>query len=121
MRDLAGYKKKGYRILLLSGSRTRAKRLAEDLQEQEISAFYTEDPMREVQPGEVMTYYGRWTAPGSRAPPGSLCIWTWWRRWCSRGFRCQARRIAMRQGIPAWQQAPAQQRVPARQRALARQ
>ncbi len=59
VRDLAGYKKKGYRILLLSGSRTRAKRLAEDLQEQEISAFYTEDPMREVQPGEVMTYYGR--------------------------------------------------------------
>ena len=59
VRDLAGYKKKGYRILLLSGSRTRAKRLAEDLREQEISAFYTEDPMREVQPGEVMTYYGR--------------------------------------------------------------
>lgn len=59
VKDLAGYKKGGYRILLLSGSRTRAKRLAEDLREQEISAFYTEDPMREVQPGEVMTYYGR--------------------------------------------------------------
>ena len=59
MRDLTAYKKKGYRILLLSGSRTRARRLAEDLREQEISAFYTEDPMREVQPGEVMTYYGR--------------------------------------------------------------
>ncbi|MBD5525760.1 MAG: transcription-repair coupling factor [Lachnospiraceae bacterium] len=59
VKDLAGYKKRGYRILLLSGSRTRAKRLAEDLREQEISAFYTEDPMREVQPGEVMTYYGR--------------------------------------------------------------
>ncbi|MBD5477070.1 MAG: transcription-repair coupling factor [Lachnospiraceae bacterium] len=59
VKDLAGYRKRGYRILLLSGSRTRAKRLAEDLREQEISAFYTEDPMREVQPGEVMTYYGR--------------------------------------------------------------
>ena len=59
VKDLSNYKKRGYRILLLSGSRTRAKRLAEDLQEQEISAFYTEDPMREVQPGEVMTYYGR--------------------------------------------------------------
>ena len=45
--------------MLLSGSRTRAKRLAEDLQEQGISAFYSEDPMREVQPGEVMTFYGR--------------------------------------------------------------
>lgn len=59
VKDLAGYKKRGYRILLLSGSRTRAKRLAEDLREQEISAFYSEDPMREVQPGEVMTCYGR--------------------------------------------------------------
>ncbi len=59
VKDLKGYKKKGYRILLLSGSRTRAKRLAEDLREQEISAFYTEDPMREVQAGEVMTGYGR--------------------------------------------------------------
>ena len=59
VKDLAGYKRRGYRILLLSGSRTRARRLAEDLREQEISAFYSEDPMREVQPGEVMTYYGR--------------------------------------------------------------
>ncbi|MCM1417090.1 MAG: transcription-repair coupling factor, partial [bacterium] len=59
VKDLKAYKRKGYRILLLSGSRTRAKRLAEDLRELEISAFYTEDPMREVQPGEVMTCYGR--------------------------------------------------------------
>ncbi|MCM1252791.1 MAG: transcription-repair coupling factor [Clostridium sp.] len=59
VKDLSRYKKNGYRVLLLSGSRTRAKRLAEDLREQEISAFYSEDPEREVQPGEVMTYYGR--------------------------------------------------------------
>ncbi len=59
VKDLKNYKKKGYRILLLSGSRTRAKRLAEDLRDQELNAFYTEDPMREVQPGEVMTAYGR--------------------------------------------------------------
>ena len=59
VRDLSNYRKRGYRILLLSASRTRAKRLAEDLRDQEISAFYSEDPMREVQPGEVMTYYGR--------------------------------------------------------------
>ena len=58
LKDLKQFKKKGYRVLLLSGSRTRAKRLAEDLREQEISAVYTEDPMREVLPGEVLTYYG---------------------------------------------------------------
>ncbi|MDE7339854.1 MAG: transcription-repair coupling factor [Lachnospiraceae bacterium] len=59
VKDLTRYKKNGYRVLLLSGSRTRAKRLAEDLREQGLSAFYSEDPEREVQPGEVMTYYGR--------------------------------------------------------------
>lgn len=59
VKDLTKYKKNGCRVLLLSGSRTRAKRLAEDLQEQGLAAFYSEDPEREVQPGEVMTYYGR--------------------------------------------------------------
>ena len=59
VRDLTAYKKNGYRVLLLSGSRTRAARLAEDLREQGISAFYSEDPSREVLPGEVMTFYGR--------------------------------------------------------------
>ncbi|MDE6602590.1 MAG: transcription-repair coupling factor [Lachnospiraceae bacterium] len=59
VKDLKNYKKKGYRILLLSGSRTRARRLAEELRDQELNAFCTEDPMREVQPGEVMTAYGR--------------------------------------------------------------
>ncbi len=58
VKDLKRYRKNGYRVLLLSGSRTRAKRLAEDLRDQELSAVYTEDPMREVQSGEVLTYYG---------------------------------------------------------------
>lgn len=58
IRDLKQYRKQGYRVLLLSGSRTRAKRLAEDIREQELAAVYTEDPMREVVPGEVLTYYG---------------------------------------------------------------
>ncbi len=58
VKDLKNYRKKGYRVLLLSGSRTRAKRLAEDLRDQELTAVYTEDPMREVQPGEILTYYG---------------------------------------------------------------
>lgn len=58
VKDLKRYKKNSFRVLLLSGSRTRAKRLAEDLRDQEITAVYTEDPMREVQPGEVLTYYG---------------------------------------------------------------
>ena len=58
VKDLKKFKKQGYRVLLLSGSRTRAKRLAEDLRDEELTAVYTEDPQREVQPGEVLTYYG---------------------------------------------------------------
>ncbi len=58
VKDLAMYRKKGYRVLLLSGSRTRAKRLAEDLRDRELAAVYTEDPFRTVQPGEILTYYG---------------------------------------------------------------
>ncbi len=58
LKDLKLFKKKGYRVLLLSGSRTRAKRLAEDLRDQELAAVYVEDPWREVLPGEVVTYYG---------------------------------------------------------------
>ena len=37
--DLKKYKKKGYQIALLSGSRTRAERLAKDLQEHELLRF----------------------------------------------------------------------------------
>ena len=58
MRDLKMFRRNGYRVLLLSGSRTRAKRLAEDLRDQELTAIYTEDPLREIQAGEVVTYYG---------------------------------------------------------------
>lgn len=59
VKDLRRYKKNGYRVLLLSGSRTRAKRLAEDLNVYGLTAFYTENPEREIQPGEIMAYYGR--------------------------------------------------------------
>ena len=56
--DLKMFRRNGYRVLLLSGSRTRARRLAEDLRDQELAAVYTEDPLRMVQAGEVVTYYG---------------------------------------------------------------
>lgn len=58
VRDLKRYRKNGYRVLLLSGSRTRAARLAEDLREQELTAVFTQDPEREVKPGEILTCYG---------------------------------------------------------------
>ena len=39
VKDLHQYKKQGYRIALLSGSRTRAERLAKDLQEEGLQPF----------------------------------------------------------------------------------
>lgn len=57
-RDLKRLKRNGYRVVLLSGSRTRARRLAEDLRDYDLSSFYSEDLDREVQPGEILTSYG---------------------------------------------------------------
>ncbi|MBQ8039935.1 MAG: transcription-repair coupling factor, partial [Lachnospiraceae bacterium] len=57
-KDLQRYRKNGYRIVILSASRSRAARLAKDLQEVEVPAFFTENPMRILKAGEVMTYYG---------------------------------------------------------------
>lgn len=58
VKDLHQYKKQGYRIALLSGSRTRAERLAKDLQEEGLAAFYGQDYDREICPGEIMVVYG---------------------------------------------------------------
>lgn len=58
VKDLKRFKKEGYQVILLSGSRTRANRLAEDLREYELNSFYTEDMDRVVQSGEILVAYG---------------------------------------------------------------
>lgn len=57
-RDLKRLKRSGYRVVLLSGSRTRARRLAEDLRDYDLCSFYSEDMEREVQSGEILVAYG---------------------------------------------------------------
>ena len=57
-RDLKRLKRQDYRVVLLSGSRTRAKRLAEDLRDYNLSSYYSDDMEREVQNGEIMVTYG---------------------------------------------------------------
>lgn len=47
--DLKRLKRNGYRVILLSGSRTRARRLAEDLRDYELSSYYSETLEKEVQ------------------------------------------------------------------------
>ena len=58
-KDLTGYRKKKYQVLLLSPSRTRAKRLAEEIRNMDIPAAYSEDPDRDIVEGEVLVKYGR--------------------------------------------------------------
>ena len=48
--DLSRYVKQGYRVLVLSASRTRASRMADDLIKEGLSAFYTEDTDRILSP-----------------------------------------------------------------------
>lgn len=58
IKDLKKYKKDGYRVILLSGSRTRASRLANDLREYELSAFCPDQEHKTVKPGEILVSYG---------------------------------------------------------------
>lgn len=58
VKDLMKYRKAKYRVVLLSPSRTRARRLASDLADAGLTAFYTEDASRKVQPGEVECFFG---------------------------------------------------------------
>ena len=59
IKDLTKWKKDGYRVVLLSASRTRASRLAGDLREYDLRAFCAEDAGRPVAPGEIMVTYGK--------------------------------------------------------------
>lgn len=59
IRDLNSYKKRGYKVLILSGSRTRAERLAKDIEGEGVQAFFSEDRNHELMTGEVMTMFGR--------------------------------------------------------------
>ncbi len=59
VKDLKNYRKNHYKIILMSGSRTRAKRLAEDLLHEGLSCFYTEDYNHALVEGQIMVCYGK--------------------------------------------------------------
>ncbi len=61
VKDLKNFKKNGYRVLLVSASATRAKRLATDLMDEGLTAFYSDNPDRELLSSEIMTFYGHVT------------------------------------------------------------
>ena len=59
VKDLKNYKKKDYKIVILSGSKTRGMRLADTLlNEMDLPAVYTDSPSKELIPGEIVVSYG---------------------------------------------------------------
>lgn len=66
IKDLTKWKKEGYRVILLSASRTRASRLASDLREYDLKAYCPDvqegesgnTAVRKVRPGEILVTYG---------------------------------------------------------------
>lgn len=74
-KDLLRYKKEKWSVLLLYSSVSRAKKMAADLQAEGISAFYSEDLERIVQPGEVAVYFGK-TGAGFEYPDIRFAILT---------------------------------------------
>ena len=56
--DLKHWKKAGCRVVLLSASRTRAARLAENLREEGLNAFYSAEEERLLAPGEILVMHG---------------------------------------------------------------
>lgn len=65
IKDLTRWKKEGYRVILLSASRTRASRLAGDLREYDLRAYCLNEEEesrnvnpRNVMPGEILVTYG---------------------------------------------------------------
>ncbi|MCR4923329.1 MAG: transcription-repair coupling factor [Lachnospiraceae bacterium] len=57
--DLKRLKKNKYRVLLLSASRTRARRLCDDLMDNEVVAYYSENMDKDIAEGEIQVSYGR--------------------------------------------------------------
>ncbi len=57
--NLKALKKEGGRVVIISASRSRAERLANDLRDEGVEAGFTEDEKKTLFPGEVVTIYGR--------------------------------------------------------------
>lgn len=62
LKDLREYKKNRRKLVYVGNSRTRARRLADDLLQENLNVFYTEDPEHEVKEAEIMVTRGSLSA-----------------------------------------------------------
>ncbi len=58
IKDLKSWKKARYRVVLLCASRTRGRRLAKDLMDEDLNVFFSETPDRQLAPSEIMVLHG---------------------------------------------------------------
>lgn len=58
VKDLNRYKKNRYKVILVCASRSRAARLAADLSDEGLLAYFTDDIDKDVSPSQVMVIYG---------------------------------------------------------------
>lgn len=58
VKDLESYRKKKYRTVIVTGSQAKGRRLAEELEEYDIPAVFTDNPEREILNGEVVIVNG---------------------------------------------------------------
>lgn len=72
-KDIAAYKKKGYKAIILSPSATRGKRIAKDLRDYDIEVYFSENTDRTMTPTEVMVTVGRIEA-GFEIPEAKLIV-----------------------------------------------
>lgn len=73
VKNVLGWQKKNYRILILSSSITRAKRISAELMDYDVLNFYSEDLEQELQPKSVMVAYGR-LAKGFELPKERMAV-----------------------------------------------
>ena len=71
--DIQKWNKKQYRIIILSPSGTRGKRIAKDLRDNDIMANFTEDKDRILKPGEIRISVGRMET-GFEVPECKLAV-----------------------------------------------
>ena len=73
VRDITKYHEQKYKVILLSGSGTRAQRLASDLQDHDFLAFYSDNSDRELIAGEIETFHG-YISKGYEFPDIKLAV-----------------------------------------------
>ena len=73
LKDMEKWRKEDYRIVLISPSATRGKRLCENIENEGLICFYSEDKKRILQPKEIMVTTGR-LGGGFRMPDCKLVV-----------------------------------------------